>query len=113
MRRGEGRVRNTLQLLGFHVVRLEGYVPRRSYHSASGVVPQISTGGLKGSPLDNAGPIPVELRGNPFPGESIPWGMQMAEIERDRTRERLVWVTAVLVSWLVAGAMILRALSVI
>jgi len=113
MRRGEERVRNTLQLLGFQLIHLESYLPRRSNHSVSGVVPQTPTVGEKSSPLDETGPIPVELQGDPFPGESIPWGMQMAEIDRDKTRERFVWASAVLVSWSVTGVLILRALNIL
>jgi len=112
MRRGEERARNTLQLLGLQPIHLEGHIPR-SNQSVSVVVPQTPVAGPKSSPLDNAGPIPVELRVDPFPGESIPWGMQMAEIDRDRTRERLVWASAVLVSWLVTGVLILRALNIL
>jgi len=113
MRRSEGRVRNTLQLLSFHLVHIEDYLPHRSNLSAGGAITQTRTEGPTGSPLDNAGPIPVELQRNPFPGDSTPWGLQMAVIDRDRTKERLVWASAVLVSWLVTGFILLRALNIL
>ena len=113
MRRGEERVRNTLQLLSFHLVHVEDYLPHRSNLSAGGAITQTQTAGPTGSPLDNAGPIPVELQRNPFPGDSTPWGLQMAVIDRDRTRERLVWASAALVSWLVTGVLLLRALNIL
>ena len=113
MRRGEQRVRDTLQLLGFHPMPFENFLSRRLNRSATGAFPQTSTEGQASSPLDNPGPIPAELRENPFPGESIPWGFQIAEIDRDRIRERLVWASAVVVSWLVAGALILRIMNIL
>jgi hypothetical protein len=67
----------------------------------------------EGSPLDNTGPIPAELLKDPSAVDVVPWGFRAAEIERNRTRERFVWMTALVVSWLVTAVTILRLLNVV
>ena len=66
-----------------------------------------------GSPLDNVGPVPDELRRDPFPGGSIPWSIQEAEKEQGRLRELMIWKVAIAVSWLVTAVAVLRSLGAV
>jgi len=64
--------------------------------------------GRAASPLDNTGPIPVELREAPFLSDSVPWCIREAEIEKNREREKIVWTTAIVVSWAITLVVVLR-----
>jgi len=66
-----------------------------------------------GSPLDNVGPIPDELRKDPFPGGSIPWSIQEAEKERSLSRKILIWKVAVSVSWVITVVAVLRSFGML
>jgi hypothetical protein len=65
------------------------------------------------SPLDNVGPIPAELRMDPFPGGSVPWSILEAEKEQNQARKVLVWKIAITVSWSVTFVAVLRAIGVL
>jgi len=66
------------------------------------------------SPLDNAGPMPAELLRDPFAVEVVPITRPSPPPEtKSFTQERLVWITAVAVSWSVTVVAILRALRII
>jgi len=66
-----------------------------------------------GSPLDNAGPIPEELRRDPFPGGSIPWSIQEAEKEESLARRILMWKIAISVSWVTTAFALLRSFGML
>jgi len=66
-----------------------------------------------GSPLDNVGPVPDELRKDPFPGGTVPWCIQEAERERGLARKSTIWKFAVAVSWSVTVVAALRALGIL
>jgi len=66
-----------------------------------------------GSPLDNVGPVPDELRKDPFPGGSVPWSILEAEKERNRTRKIVLWTAVVAVSWAVTAIALLRSFGLI
>lgn len=61
------------------------------------------------SPLVHVGPVPDELRKDPFSGGSVPWCIQEAEKERSRNREQMIWKVAIAVSWLVTAVAVLRS----
>ena len=63
--------------------------------------------------LANAGPIPDELRRDPFPGDSVPWCIQEAEKEQGRARALLIWKVALVVSWSVTSVAVLRAFGML
>jgi hypothetical protein len=65
------------------------------------------------SPLDDIGPVPDELRKDPFPGGTVPWCIQEAEREQDRARKVTIWKIAVIVSWSVTLVAALRALGML
>lgn len=79
---------------------------------ASRSAPELTqrSGGKIDSPLDYTGPIPEELRKDSFVTDSIPWSIREAEIEKDRVRVQMVWMTAAIVSWVVALVAIIRLL---
>jgi hypothetical protein len=66
-----------------------------------------------GSPLDNVGPVPDELRKDPFPGGTVPWCIQEAEREKSRARKATIWKIAVAVSWSVTVVAALRAIGML
>ena len=68
---------------------------------------------LGDSPLDNVGPVPEELRRDPFPGGSVPWSIQEAEKEKNQARKTMIWEIAVVVSWSVTVIAALRALGML
>lgn len=65
------------------------------------------------SPLDNIGPVPEELRRDPFPGGSVPWCIQEAEKEHNRARKILMWKIAVAISWSVTTIAVLRSIGIL
>jgi hypothetical protein len=65
-------------------------------------------GGGEGSPLSNTGPIPAELLNSFDYVDSVPWSIRRA----DKRRERLVWTTVLIVSWVVSAVTLLRLLGV-
>jgi hypothetical protein len=64
-----------------------------------------------GSSLYDIGPVPEELRRDPFPGGSVPWCIQEAEKERDRKRQLMIWRVGVAVSWSVTAFALFRSLG--
>ena len=66
-----------------------------------------------GSPLDNVGPVPEELRRDPFPGGSVPWSIQEAEKEENQARKILVWKVALAVSWVTTAVTLLQSLGIL
>jgi len=68
---------------------------------------------IPSSPLDNVGPVPEELRRDPFPGGSVPWSIQEAEKEHDQARKTMIWKIAVVVSWSVTVIAALRTLGML
>ena len=62
--------------------------------------------------MDHTGPIPAELLRDPSVVYAAPWGFQAGETKRVQIRERLVWITAVAVSWGVTAIAVLRILNV-
>jgi len=72
--------------------------------------PKVAPGG---SPLDNVGPVPDELRKDPFPGGTVPWCIQEAEREKSLARKSTIWKIAVAVSWSVTVVASLRALGIL
>ena len=65
------------------------------------------------SPLAHTGPIPDELRQDPFPGGSVPWSIQEAEKEQGRSRELMIWKVAIAVSWTVTAVAALRSIGML
>ena len=65
------------------------------------------------SPLDNVGPVPDELRKDPFPGGSVPWSIQEAEREQNQARKTMMWKIVAAVSWSVTVFAALRALGIL
>lgn len=65
------------------------------------------------SPLAHVGPIPDELRKDPFPGGSVPWSVQEAEKEQSRNRELMIWKVAIAVSWTVTAVAALRSIGML
>jgi len=66
--------------------------------------------------LDNAGPMPAELLRDPFAVEIVPLTQPPPlppEKKKLLTQERLLWITAVAVSWGVTAVAVLRALRII
>jgi hypothetical protein len=59
------------------------------------------------------GPIPDELRKDPFPGGSVPWSVQEAEKEQSRNRELMIWKVAIAVSWTVTAVAALRSIGML
>ena len=103
MRRSEERIRYALGLVGQRVTRLLDHESNAGWESPD------SVGGPEGSPLENIGPIPAEMLKDPNAVESIPWSIRSAE--RSLKRERLIWMSALIVSWLVSTVAVLRHLS--
>jgi len=66
-----------------------------------------------GSPLDNVGPIPEELRKDPFPGGSVPWSIQEAEKEENVARKIMIWKVALAVSWVTTAVAVLRSFGIL
>jgi len=76
------------------------------------VVPSAPTTVSSTSTLSKVGPVPEELRRDPFPGGSVPWCIQEAEKEQIRARKILIWKIAAAVSWLVTTFAVLRSLGI-
>jgi hypothetical protein len=66
-------------------------------------------GGPEGSPLENTGPIPAELLIDTDSIESVPWSIRKAEARR----QRIVWMTVLIVSWVVSAVTLLRLMSIL
>jgi hypothetical protein len=62
-----------------------------------------------GSPLDIVGPVPEELRRDPFAGGSVPWCIEEAEKEENRAREMMIWKVTMAVSWSVTVVALLKS----
>ncbi|HUK79728.1 MAG TPA: hypothetical protein VLU91_03590 [Nitrososphaerales archaeon] len=45
--------------------------------------------------------------------DPVPWSIREAEVERDRARQRLVWLAALIVSWTVTAMSTLRILGIL
>jgi hypothetical protein len=103
MRRNEGKIRSTLRLVGQHVTRLKDQDPDEEQTSPTSIE------GMEGSPLENTGPFPAELLKDPDSIQSVPWSIRRAEARR----ERLVWMTVLIVSWLVSAVALLRWMSIL
>ena len=68
------------------------------------------------SPLDNTGPIPAELLNDPYAVEIVPLTTPTTIIPVEHgflNQERLIWISAIAVSWVVTSVAVLRALKVI
>jgi hypothetical protein len=52
--------------------------------------------------------VPDELRKDPFLTDSVPWSIREAEIERQRGREKTMWMIAMIVSWVVTFVILLH-----
>ena len=119
MKRGEQRIRVTLvnetrQLYWFLNLVVQRIVSFWMNETASFETVRAVTGpSLPGSPLDNTGPVPVELLGDPIPMDPVPWSIREAEVERDRARQRLVWLAALVVSWTVTAMSTLRIMGIL
>ena len=119
MKRGGERVFDALKLVGDGAIWALDvmFLPRSqtgAEKTGEGVLSlthfSIVTGG---SPLDNVGPVPEELRRDPFPGGSVPWSIQEAEKEKNQARKTMIWKIAVAVSWSVTVIAALRALGML
>jgi len=119
IRRSQELIRNSLSTLGAKVVEGSSFVllhlgiVQDIGHYEAGLVNQTPVAGQGGSPLDNVGPVPEELRVDPFPGGSIPWSIQEAELQRIRKQELMILKCATIVSWAVTIISIFRALGYI
>jgi len=119
VRKGGERMVSTLQFVGEAAIRFLDTVllrQSRAGQEESGGrewVPSAPDGFQGSSPLDNVGPVPDELRKDPFPGGSVPWSIQEAEKERDLVRKTTIWKVAVAVSWSVTVIAALRALGML
>jgi len=65
-----------------------------------------------GSPLDHVGPVPKELRMDPFARDSVPWSIQEAEKERGRARVTMILGVSVAICWLITAVAVLRSLGI-
>ena len=115
VRKGGERIWVVLELLGqmgaralVMVIHLRAI--RRSWAARSEGTPQAVDLVTTGSPLDNVGPVPEELRRDPFPGGSVPWSIVEAEKEQSRNRELMIWKAAIAVSWTVSAVAVIRSL---
>jgi hypothetical protein len=90
-------------------------VPRGEVGSGEGrqsaVISEGRSASFTGSPLDNVGLIPEELRRDPFPGGSVPWSIQEAEEVENRAREMMIWKVALLISWSITAVALLRSIG--
>jgi len=118
LRRGEQRIRNTLVFATERLFRLLDFEPLRQ-DSTNGTENDRedpsgpAEGKSIGSPLDRTGPIPAELLKDPSTVDVLPWGFQEIELRRDLRRERLIWTSALAVSWAVTVVTILRLMNVV
>jgi hypothetical protein len=68
------------------------------------------------SPLDNTGPIPAEFLNDPYAVEIVPLTTPATVIQVEQrflTQERLIWISAIVVSWAVTAVAVLRALRIL
>jgi hypothetical protein len=71
------------------------------------------------SPLANAGPMPAELLKDPYSVELSPLtaaavvAAPVVTSKKFMNQERMIWISAVLVSWMVTIVAVLRALKII
>jgi len=118
VKRGGERMLDTLKFLGECAVALDViFLPRprgRVDKTGEGVLMLPAPKAIpSGSPLDNVGPVPDELRKDPFPGGSVPWSIQEAEREHNQARKTMIWKIAAVVSWSVTLIAALRALGML
>ena len=119
VKKGREMMLSTLQFVGDGAIRFLDIVflrqPRAGQEESGGIerAPFAPRDYSDSSPLDNVGPVPDELRKDPFPGGSVPWSIQEAERERDLVRKTTIWKVAVAVSWLVTVTAALRALGML
>lgn len=118
MKRGGELIRGAFEFLGEAGTQVLYMMLRRTVtwkiattevEEARPVLSWISTD----SPLAHVGPIPEELRQDPFPGGSIPWSIEEAEKEQDRSRELMIWKVAIVVSWSVTAVALFRSLGML
>ena len=119
IRKTEEWVKGTFGVFGERVVDLlDNFVLRKVLpneyapvlEEAPPVPEEVNTGL---PPIYKVGPVPEELRRDPFPGGSIPWCIREEELEQDRARKMMIWRTAALVSWSVTAITVLRFIGVL
>jgi len=119
VKRGSERVLGRLEFLGGSAVRLLDLmlIPRGGARAPvpldSVVLPPVPESVSIGSMVINVGPVPDELRKDPFPGGSVPWSIIEAEKEHVWVRKMAIWKVAVGVSWVVTTVAALRALGIL
>jgi len=119
VRRGGERIWGILELLGktgtlaSSTIIRPRVVTREDVATLSPRAPLASDVASDASPLANVGPIPDELRMDPFPADSVPWCIREAEKEQGRTRALMIWKVALVVSWSVTGVALLRAFGML
>jgi len=119
VRRSGERILGKLEYLGRGTLGILGkmFVPPSSagqdVTGKSEGTPQAPVAIPSGSPLDNVGPIPDELRKDPFPGGSVPWSIQEAEKEEKLARRILIWKVAISVSWVTTVVAVLRSVGIL
>ena len=119
VRRGGERIWGILELIGKTGTLASSTMTRprvvtiKDHVSVSPQAPLASDAVSGVSLLANVGPIPDELRRDPFPGDSVPWCIQEAEKEQGRTRTLMIWKVALVVSWSVTSVALLRAFGML
>ena len=115
VKRGGERVLSGLEFLVTNSVRLKdmifplrGGVGGRETHDN-----EAASAVSIGSMVIHVGPVPDELRKDPFPGGSVPWSIIEGEKERSRIREMAILKVAIGVSWVIAAVAALRALGML
>jgi hypothetical protein len=122
MTKDKGKKRKTLdqvggpetQFLDYDLSQPDTVVPIEiKSEETEGVVATSKPGS---SPLDNTGPIPAELLNDPYAVEIVPLTTPTTVIPIEQailTQERLIWISAIVVSWVVTAVAVLRAMKVI
>ncbi len=107
--------RSTLELVGQPIAQLQESDLNNvdSTTRKGGPIVQELILGQESTPMGKTGPVPVELLNDSFEAVIVPWSIQIAEIKENIVRERLVLVTALLVSWTVTATAFLRLLRII
>jgi len=118
VRRGGERLWGVLEFLGQMGTRalamaIHLRAIRRGWAAGSEGIPPAADFVPTGTPLDNVGPVPEELRRDPFPGGSVPWSILEAEKEQSRSRELMIWKAAIAVSWIVTVVAVIRSFGML
>jgi len=115
VKRGGERVLSGLEFLATNSVRLKEMIfpPRGGVRGRETHDNEAASAVSIGSMVIHVGPVPDELRKDPFPGGSVPWSIIEGEKEKRRIREMAILKVAIGVSWVIAAVAALRALGML